>query len=41
MRNIADEDLRVVEVLAPQLRVQVVQAALVPVEQDQLRGAEA
>src|ERR671910_247042 len=41
VRDIADEDLRVVEVLAPELRIQVVQAALVPVEQDQLRGAEA
>ena len=41
VRDVADEDLRVVEVLAPQLRVQIVQAALVPVEQDQFRWAEA
>src|SRR5919112_3810294 len=41
VRDVADEDLRIEEVIATQFRVQVVEAALVAVEQDQLRGAEA
>ncbi len=39
--HVADEGLSVEEVVAVQLLVQVVEAALVAVEQDELRGAEA